>query len=107
MKTVGFALVAALSFTAPAFADTGNWTIAREVSVSYADLNLDSEAGRQTLKTRVENAVRTACGPRAGRPYAEVQACRADARENVIAQSTGVVRQALQDMEGFDQHASN
>ncbi len=52
---------------------------ARQVSVSFADLNLATNAGQATLKTRLDHAARTACGERPDnrdlRALAAYQAC--------------------------------
>lgn len=95
MKSTVIAL-AALSIAAPAFAREN--VVTRHVDVEYSDLNLNSEAGRETLKERIELAVVAACGPRAGRPFNEVVQCRREARADVYARSTGEVRAALTPM---------
>lgn len=59
------------------------------LAVSYADLDLTTEAGVRTLDRRILTAVQQACGPTsdfdlAGRNVA--RACRADALERLSAQ---------------------
>ncbi len=39
----------------------------RAISVSYADLNLESEAGRDTLVKRIDRAAEKVCGPQSAR----------------------------------------
>jgi UrcA family protein len=55
-----FALVSALAVlgASPAFADE----TARSVKVSYADLDLSTQAGAATLYSRIRGAARTVCG---------------------------------------------
>ena len=54
-------LAAAVSMPAAALAQSNSGS--RSVAVSYADLDLGSPAGRQTLDERVAGAVRELCGP--------------------------------------------
>jgi UrcA family protein len=59
------------------------------VRVSYADLNLQSPAGAQTMYARLENAARHVCDDRAGiRPVIELRAlhaCVAAALNHAVA----------------------
>ncbi|WOE75304.1 UrcA family protein [Alterisphingorhabdus coralli] len=61
------AIVASLAI-APMAAQAGqhydNNRVYRSTTVSYGDLNLNSEAGQQTLERRVKSAARKVCGPR-------------------------------------------
>lgn len=60
MRTLStaFALVAAASLAVPAFAQAPQG----RASVSYADLDLSSEAGKAELHKRFEQAARDMCG---------------------------------------------
>ena len=62
MKTITILAAAlAASFTAaPAIAQ--NAPNVRSIAVSYADLDLGSEAGRETFDNRLRQAVRELCG---------------------------------------------
>lgn len=69
-------------------------------TVSYADLNLASAAGRATLEQRVQNAVRAVC-PAATNTLADLRAaanCRRDAlagaQNKVAALASGSTRLA-------------
>ena len=73
-----------LAFAAPAAA-------AEEVTVvvSFADLNLASPAGRETLEGRIAAAVTHVCGkPAPGSPqsFKVVKDCRSDAMEDAMKQ---------------------
>jgi UrcA family protein len=78
MKTKLFlaaALVSALPATA--FAQSANES--PRIAVSYRDLDLASEAGRQALETRIRGAVRRVCGRLVSgsvRELADGQRCR-------------------------------
>ena len=78
MKTItalGAALLATLT-AAPGLAQDAN---VRSVAVSYADLDLRSEAGRATFDNRLRQAVRELCGtasPADLRGQNQVDACR-------------------------------
>lgn len=63
----------------------------RAVTVSYADLRLESQAGINTLYTRIEGAAQAVCGPNAtknGRDlnrHREWQGCLSDAMDGAVA----------------------
>jgi UrcA family protein len=65
-KIVSLALAAAVAVAAAAPASASSIEISDDgnyrVVVSYADLNLASEAGQRTLKGRVKAAAQTLCG---------------------------------------------
>ena len=70
--------LATAGIAAPAFAQGD----ARSVTVSYDDLNLSSEGGRERLTTRVKVAVRQVCGSPSRmtlRERAAENACKAQA----------------------------
>lgn len=57
----------------------------RSVLVSYADLNLKSDAGRARLERRIAFAAESVCGPADNRSYQSrmaIAACEADAIAN-------------------------
>ncbi len=56
--------VAVIAFSAPAIASTGadNGLKGEAVKVSYADLNLQKEAGVKVLYRRLQQASKKACG---------------------------------------------
>jgi UrcA family protein len=56
-----FALAAALSILAGAAAHAEQVTQSQQVS--YADLNLSTKAGMQTLMSRISGAAKDVCGP--------------------------------------------
>ncbi len=62
--SLGLAVCAAI---APVAASASNVEIADDgsyrITVSYADLNLASEAGKHMLNTRLKSAARAVCGP--------------------------------------------
>lgn len=85
MKTTAIAIALTASLTAgivtPAFAETDN-----AVEVSYADLDLTSDADRNTLERRLEKAARKVCdldGHGTGARIAprEARDCYAEARQ--------------------------
>lgn len=58
------------------------------VFVTYTDLNLDSEAGRSRLTTRLDSAVRTVCGTADVRNLTEfdhMMDCRGESTERAYA----------------------
>lgn len=64
---------------APAFAESET----RSITISYDDLNLSSESGRERLTKRVKMAVKQVCGSANRltlRERAAQQACQANAR---------------------------
>jgi UrcA family protein len=93
-RTFGTTLgLIAACLAAPAIADSGvnQNTIGQSSTVlTWADLNLNSEAGRATLERRIESAERQACmsatatGSRI-RAAREVKACKAEVRRQVEA----------------------
>ncbi len=60
LKFVGTALTAAALIVGAAHADSN--IIRKDVSVSYHDLNLSTEAGARTLLVRINAAAASACG---------------------------------------------
>jgi UrcA family protein len=56
------ALIATLALAAPAA--LAERPVTRQVTVSYGDLNLESEAGAKALFSRIGNATRKVCGTR-------------------------------------------
>ena len=83
-------VIAALSVSAavPALAQTS----ARR-TVSYADLDLTTPAGRARLDRRVNAALETACGSYAGAldyEVHEIDRCRAEARAGIETRLAGL-----------------
>ncbi|MEO0590739.1 MAG: UrcA family protein [Pseudomonadota bacterium] len=69
IKTIAATLAFTLAITAPgasALAGTRAGE-APSVSVSYADLNLSSEKGREVLDRRIERAIEKVCGRKRGK----------------------------------------
>lgn len=97
--TTKLALTAAItSFVAsPAFADN-NEVKTPSASVEYEDLDLNSDAGRETLDRRVNQAIRTLCNAENRGVSAQRRAtqCRLAAR----ASATPQVRFAILDAKG-------
>jgi UrcA family protein len=63
-------------------------------AVSYADLDLASEAGRAQLDRRIANAVREVCGRPSVidlRGHSEMRACRTETMADAMNQRIGVV----------------
>jgi len=90
MKTITtFAalLVASLS-AAPGLAQDAP-VQSRTVAVSYADLDLRSDAGRDTFDSRIRNAIRQVCGEASSadlRGQNRVDACRSELASRVSLQ---------------------
>ncbi len=97
MKTLfSCAALLAAALTTPAVAQNLA-SPPRALSVSYADLDLRSEAGLRILDQRIRNAVSTACGTASpADPYGKkkVETCRAEARERARAQRSILVAAA-------------
>jgi UrcA family protein len=75
----------AAGINAPAFAESET----RSVTVSYDDLDLSSESGRERLTTRVQMAVKRVCGSadrQTLRERAARQACELNARREADTQ---------------------
>jgi len=95
------AIAAALSLTLGSAFATVAPAYARDVTVSYADLNLETEAGRNVLERRLEKAAQDVCevdarasGSRFA-PRAETE-CLAKARSLATEQVAQILeRQAL------------
>jgi UrcA family protein len=83
-------VAAAAAFATLATFATGTAATAREIAVSYADLNLDTAAGRDRLEARIHRAARSACGDyESRRPLSEREAvsrCVRSARESARTQ---------------------
>jgi len=64
-NVAGLALLAILSASGPALADSANKERSLEpsVTVRYGDLNLSSKDGARTLYNRIRTAAQTVCGP--------------------------------------------
>jgi len=85
ITTLAAAFVATLA-AAPALAQDSN---VRSVAVSYADLDLASEAGRATFDNRLRQAVRELCGTASSadlRGQNRVDACREELTESAAQQ---------------------
>ena len=103
MKTI---LALALTFAAAAASLPAAPAAAQGVpaqttlAVSYADLDLTTEAGIRTLDRRILSAVQQACGPASAFDLAgtnRVRACRADALARLSAQrDTAIAAAAAQ-----------
>jgi UrcA family protein len=91
MKT--FAMAAAALLAASWIGSAQGTTTARDVqhqAVSYADLNVQSEADAAILLKRIKAAARTVCGLRRGNPMpaeivARLELCAEDATARAIA----------------------
>lgn len=60
-RTMTLTAAAVVLFAAAPFAHAA--PVVRQERVSYADLDLNTPAGRQTLQRRIRAAVKTVCGP--------------------------------------------
>jgi UrcA family protein len=82
------ALVAAgIAFTSSA-AMAAPQTVVREVTVNYADLNLESAAGVEALYTRLRAAARNVCGSadtRSLNSHQDMKACREASLAEAVA----------------------
>ena len=61
----------------------------QHVQVAYADLDLNSDAGRKTLSYRIKAAVKSVCNSRTtsrGTEYINAQKCEAKAMKDAYAQ---------------------
>src|SRR5262249_37940153 len=78
-------LAASVLAAAPAFAQSAN----KQVTVSFADLNLDNPAGIQVLMGRIAAAARAVCGPqptiRDLRQLGAYNDCVKDATDRAVA----------------------
>jgi UrcA family protein len=64
LKSIAFAAALSALTGAAAHAETVPFdSLTESVSVSYADLDLNSAAGMKTLTVRITNAAKTVCGP--------------------------------------------
>ena len=97
MKTLLSLAIAAVAFTAaPAIAQSAP---SGQLAVSYADLDLRTDAGMRTLDRRIRSAVEQACGPISSADPAgtnDVLACRTETlassraqRDRLIAAANG------------------
>ena len=76
--TAAFAIAAAAALPMSA----ANASAERSVNVSYADLNLSTEAGQRVFDRRIENAIEELCGKLEGRPTfdSSVRRCQMETR---------------------------
>ena len=97
MKTILIlAALAAASFTVPAQAESSAFA-SRSAVVSFANLDLGSDAGIRELDRRIGAAARDACGtPSVVDPKGrqKVKACRADAIGSAAAQRSRAIAAA-------------
>jgi UrcA family protein len=98
-RTAG-ALVAAALCTASLFASPA--AFAKDVQVSYADLDLSTAAGQKKLQARLQKAARSACGAGAITtgsivPSAGDRACYDQATAKAKQQMTAVLARANQE----------
>jgi UrcA family protein len=64
LKSLAFAAALSALTGAAAHAQTASFdSVTQSQSVSYADLDLASQAGVKTLTTRINSAAKTVCGP--------------------------------------------
>lgn len=94
MKTYRLLAAAALiaGFTGHASAADNDIETA-EFRVSYADLDLRSEAGVETLRTRIVQAVNKVCGD-AAPALLQTESCAAEARRDAFGQMKKAVLRA-------------
>lgn len=79
LSLVGCTLLASVAAAAPA---------PRMVTVSYADLDLDTDGGIEALYQRLRTAARTACNPSDtldGRSQVAFEVCKVEALERAVA----------------------
>jgi UrcA family protein len=97
MKTILIlAAAAAASFAVPALAESGAFD-SRTAAISFANLDLSSEAGIRELDRRIGAAARDACGtPSVADPKGrqKARACRADAIESAGEQRSRAIEAA-------------
>ncbi len=85
---ISIALTASALIAAPAVAQSPA-AVVTQTTVSYADLNLSSAAGRATLDSRIKGAARSVCGSPKAATLAEhnsINACRDGAISGANAQ---------------------
>jgi UrcA family protein len=98
---LSFASLAALAAIAcgSAPASAGDEYVTHSVKVSFADLNLSSEAGAATLYQRIRGAARTVCSPNPGeRPperYRDWKQCYETAINNAVGKVNSPLLSAL------------
>ena len=77
-------------------AATGNAEpVVRRQNVSYADLDLNSPAGLQTLQRRIRAAVRVVCGPTPELRELNEMRAEQECRYKALQQATARVEQAI------------
>jgi UrcA family protein len=86
--------------------------VTHSVKVSFADLNLDSQAGAATLYRRIQNAARQVCSPdpgdRAIQRYRDWKSCYDTAVGNAVGKVNSPLLSALHSSKSPDQRlASN
>ena len=57
------------------------------IHINYADLKVESAAGRQALRARILQAARTVCGPRLAEWYPRVRLTRDTCLESAVNQA--------------------
>ena len=84
MRTIKTITTAALAIAAAAALpmSAANASEGRSVNVSYADLNLATEAGQQVFDRRIEKAIEQLCGKLEGHPTfdSSVRRCQMETR---------------------------
>ena len=93
MKTLALVttlLIGSLAVTANATTTAANESVRQSV-VSYADLDLQTEAGSKTLLTRIKSAARRVCGVYDAGPIplefrAQLQSCARQATARALAE---------------------
>jgi UrcA family protein len=84
----------ALSLLGPA-ATVNAEPVVRRQNVSYADLDLNSPAGLQTLQRRIRAAVRVVCGPTPELRELNQMRAEQECRYKALQQATARVEQAI------------
>ncbi|MEO1029227.1 MAG: UrcA family protein [Pseudomonadota bacterium] len=85
-----FSAIASLAANAPAIAAPATSTVS--VEVTYSDLNLNSQAGVETLNRRIDAAAQQVCerswdrGTRTAAHFSDIQSCLVETRANIDTQ---------------------
>ncbi|NIJ06662.1 UrcA family protein [Sphingomonas vulcanisoli] len=82
---IGFAALAALALTAPAFASEHNPLAAEKVVLDLKGLDLASVDGQQRLAIRIDQAARAVCGDRVATIHLDMEDQARSCRQDVVA----------------------
>ena len=94
---IGFAALAALALTAPAFASEQNPFVADRATLDLKGLDLATVDGQQRLAIRIDQAARTVCGDHAATIHLDLDRQVRQCRQDVAADIRGRIEQRTAD----------